>query len=268
MKQLLFIALAVVGLYGCNQDQQAVSPDSDSEVAATSTARLASDSSGFFCRDSITRIEVSALPTAVSSYISANYTGATIEYAAQDDNGNYLVSITQNGERKALLFNADGSFNEELAFRNRKGRNGGGKGQRSKLEEIAVTELPSAITSYISTNYAGAEIKTAAQDSTRGYLVMITVDDQNKTLLFNTDGSFNKEVSKPLKGRFTSVAVADLPASVTSYVTTNYAGSTIKQAVQEEDGDLIVWVKTSDSKYVALLFASDGTFKQVLKQRG
>jgi hypothetical protein len=53
------------------------------------------------------------------------------------------------------------------------------------------------------------EVKTAAKDSTRGYLVMIVVSDQAKTLLFNTDGTFNKEVSKPLHGKFTNVAVAD-----------------------------------------------------------
>lgn len=275
MKKALLIALVVVvaGLYGCNQGQQSVSPESDSSLSATSTARLASDSSGFFCRKKVTKIAVNELPATVSSYITTTYAGAAIDYAAKDDSGNFLVAITQNGEPKALLFNADGSFNDELALKEPGGKKGGprgkgpGPGKKGILEQIALTDLPAAITSYISANYAGAELKTAAKDSTRGYLVMIVVSEQAKTLLFNPDGTFNTEVSKPVRGKFTEVAVADLPASVTSYVSQNYAGSTIKDAAKNAEGELIVLVKTSDGKPVALLFAADGTFRQVLKQR-
>lgn len=277
MKQSILIALTVlgVGLYGCNRDQQvqSITPDSDSSVSATSTARLASDSSGFFCKKNVTKIAVTDLPAAVTSYITTTYAGATVEYAAKDDTGNFLVAIKQNDEAKALLFNADGTFNEELSLKGGGGKHGGrgGKGRdhgsKGSLEQIAVTDLPTAITEYISANYAGAELKTAAKDSARGYFVMIVVSDQSKTLLFNTDGTFNKEVTKPLRGNYTEVALADLPASVTSYVTTTYAGSTVQKAAKNAAGELVVWVKTSDGKTVALLFAADGTFKQVLKQR-
>lgn len=274
MRKPLLIALTVIGacLYGCNQSQQSVDPGSDASTLSISSARLASDSSGFFCKKKVTKIAVTDLPAAVSSYITSNYVGATTDYAAKDDVGNFLVAITQNGEAKALLFNADGSFNEELALKGGPGRKGGshgkgGPGKKGSLEQIALTDLPATITGYISSNYAGAEIKTAAKDSTRGYLVMIVVSDQSKTLLFNTDGTFNKEVSKPLRGKLASVAVADLPATVTKYVTDNYAGSTIKDAAKTPEGQLVVMVKTSDGKPVALLFAADGTFKQVLKPR-
>lgn len=277
MKQFILIASTVLGvvLYGCNRNEQvqSITPDSDSAIATTSTARLASDSSGFFCKRKITRIAVTDLPAAVTNYISATYAGATVEYAAKDDTGNFLVAITQNDEAKALLFNADGTFNEELAIKAGGGKHGGrgGKGRehgsKGNLEQIALTDLPAAITSYITANYAGAELKTAAKDSTRGYLVMIVVSDQSKTLLFNTDGTFNKEVTKPLRGNYTEVAVADLPAAVTSYVTQNYAGSTLQKAAKNANGEWVVWVKTSDGKLVALLFGADGAFKQILKQR-
>lgn len=207
--------------------------------------------------EKVTKIAVNELPAAVSSYIATTYAGATVDYAAKDDAGNFLVAITQNSEAKALLFNADGSFNDELAQKGpggKKGRpRGKDHGKKGSLEQIALTDLPAAITSYINANYAGAELKTAAKDSARGYLVMIVVSDQAKTLLFNTDGTFNKEVSKPVRGKFTEVAVADLPASVTSYVTQNYAGSTIKDAAKNAEGELIVLVKPSDGKPVALL---------------
>ncbi|RRB01190.1 PepSY-like domain-containing protein [Larkinella rosea] len=275
MKKSLLIALTVLGacLYGCNQSQQSVDPASDSSTLSISSARLASDSSGFFCKKKVTKIAVTDLPAGVTSYISSHYAGATTDYAAKDDAGNFLVAITQNGEGKALLFNADGTFNEELALKGGPGGKGGGPhgkggpGKKGSLEQIAVSDLPATITSYVSANYAGAEIKTAAKDSTRGYLVMIVVSNQSKTLLFNTDGSFNKEVTKPLRGKLTAVAVADLPAAVTKYVTDHYAGSTVKDAAKTPEGEFIVMVKTSDGKPVALLFAADGTFKQELKPR-
>ncbi|MFC5411990.1 PepSY-like domain-containing protein [Larkinella bovis] len=275
MRKSLFIAFTALlaGLYGCNPSQQPVSPNNDSDLSATSTARLASDSSGFFCRKKVTKIATTDLPSPITGYISTNYSGATIEYAAKDDTGNFLVAIIQNNDHKTLLFNADGSFNEELAPKDRDGKPGGprgkgpGRGPKGNLEQIAVTDLPSAITGYITANYAGAELKTAAKDSIRGYLVMIVLNEQPKTLLFNTDGSFIKEVSKPPHGRFTQVATATLPTTITNYISIHYPGSSVKDAAKNAEGEVIVMIKTGDGKPVALLFAADGTFKQVLKPR-
>jgi len=188
----------------------------------------------------------------------------------RDDQGNFFVGITQNSTRKALLFNADGTFNHELALKkgpDGKGPGKDGRGKRDSLQQVAVTDLPAAITSYISANYAGATVNVAAKDDNRGYLVMITLNDVKKTLLFNTDGTFNQEIVRVLRGKLTDVAAADLPAAITSYITTNYAGSTIKRAGKLADGQFVVSVKPSTGNPVDLLFAADGTFKQVLKHR-
>ena len=107
---LSFIALFGLTLWGCNKSDQ-VSPDT-----ALSSARLTGDTTGFHCRSNITKIAAADLPAAVTSAISASYTGATVDYAAKDDAGNFLVAITQNAARKTLLFNADGTFNRELAL--------------------------------------------------------------------------------------------------------------------------------------------------------
>nr|WP_293836522.1 PepSY-like domain-containing protein [uncultured Arsenicibacter sp.] len=267
MKKQLVLGLLAVGfaltMNACNNDQSSVSPDDS--ATATGAARAATDSVGFHSKKKLTKIETSALPSAVSSYITTTYSGATVDYAAKDDDGNYFVGITQNGTRKALLFNADGTFNHELALKKGPGKGPGGK--RDSLAQVAITSLPSAITSYISANYAGATVNMAVKDDNRGYLVMITVNDTRKTLLFNTDGTFNQELVKVLRGKVTEVAAADLPAAITSYITTNYAGSTIKRAGKLSDGQYIVSVKPASGNPVDLLFAADGTFKQVLKHR-
>jgi len=267
------VALLGLGLYGCEQNQSVVDPASESSA---SNARLLADSSGFHCRDSLTKIDVATLPAAVKTYITTTYAGATIQYAAQDDKSNFLVAITQNNERKTLLFNADGSFNKELALRPGKGGPHGGPGGshgkpghglKDSLTQIAPANLPAAITTYITTNYAGATIAVAAKDDTRGYLVMITQNNERKTLLFNTDGTFSQEVQRKERSPFTKIDAATLPAAVKTYVTTNYATSTIVQAGKNGAGQFAVWVQASGSKPVTLLFAADGAFIQVLKPK-
>lgn len=174
MKKLIvagLVALFGLGLWSCNQNE-AVSPDADSPINA---ARLGSDTTGFFCRDSLTKINVATLPPTVTSYISTSYAGATVNYAAKDDAGNFLVVITQNSLRKALLFNADGTFNRELSLREGgKGHgHGQGGGNRDSLNRVAVANLPAAITSYITTNYAGATIRAAGKNTTGQFKVIV-----------------------------------------------------------------------------------------------
>ena len=156
------------------------------------------------------------------------------------------------------------------------------------LTDVAVANLPVAITTYISTNYAGATIKDAKKDPQGYYLVAVTIGTTVKVLVFKADGTFVKELSvpdKPAKGDsahhpkpevgdtthhskplgLTSVAVSSLPATITTYISTNYAGSTIEKADKEtSSGDYIVLIETKDSKRVLLLFGSDGTFKKAL----
>lgn len=263
------VALLGLGLYACEQNPSVVDPTSES---STSNARLLlADSSGFHCRDSLTKIDVATLPATVKTYISTAYAGSTIEYAAQDDKSNFLVAITQNQERKTLLFNADGSFNKELALRPGKGgshgKPGKGRGPKDSLTQIAPASLPAAITTYITANYAGATIEVAAKDDTRGYLVMITQNSERKTLLFNTDGTFSQEVQRKERSSFTKIDAATLPAAVKTYITTNYATSTIVQAGKNTAGQFAVWVQASGSKPITLLFAADGAFVQVLKHK-
>lgn len=270
MKKQLLLGLLAVGstllLNACNQNQTAVEPGTDTSTV-DGAARAASDSAGFHSKKKLTKIAVTDLSATITNYISTKYSGAVVDYAAKDESGNILVGITQNSIRKALLFNADGSFNHELSLKPKWPGMPGKGGKRDSLEQVAVTDLPAAITNYISKNYAGATVKVVGKDANRGYFVMILVNDTPKTLLFNLDGTFNQEVVKVLRGKLTEVAVANLPAAITSYISANYAGSTIKKAAKLPDGQYIVNVNPSSGAPVDLLFAADGKFKQVLKHR-
>ncbi|MBO0930534.1 PepSY-like domain-containing protein [Fibrella aquatilis] len=253
-----FIALFGMALWGCNQGSN-VAPD-----ATLSTARLTSDSTGFHCRDSLTKVAVTALPATITAYIAKTYAGSTADYAAKDDKGNFLVAISTTTTRNLLLFNADGTFNKELTLRGGPGGHGpGGFGKkRDSLTVVAISALPAAITTYITANYAGATVDVAAKDANRGYVVMITQNGQRKALLFNLDGTFSQEVVRGVKGNYSVVAASTLPANVTTYITTNYAGSSIKLVGKSTTGQYKVFIQTATGQLVELSFAADGTFVQ------
>ncbi|MBD2703989.1 PepSY-like domain-containing protein [Spirosoma sp. BT702] len=170
------------------------------------------------------------------------------------------------------------------------------------LTVVDVASLPTNVTTYITTNYAGATIKEARKDKAGNFVVAITVSDSTKVLFFKADGTFVAEAGrkpghargdstgkrkhtpgdsthrpKPARGDSThhnrpgqgqgpistTVAVSGLPAAITTYINTNYAGATINKAVQEKkDSDYLVLITTADNKRAILEFASDGTFKR------
>ncbi|HEV7348056.1 hypothetical protein [Telluribacter sp.] len=70
------------------------------------------------------------------------------------------------------------------------------------------------------------------------------------------------------KGKLTEVATADLPAAVTAYISSTYAGATILFAGKDAEGKLVVAVKKADGTHVGVLFKADGTFAQELQRHG
>ena len=69
------------------------------------------------------------------------------------------------------------------------------------------------------------------------------------------------------KGKLTSVEIASLPATITTYVNKNYAGSTIKFAGKDEKGQIVVGVFLSNVE-TGLLFDANGIFVQALTHYG
>lgn len=69
------------------------------------------------------------------------------------------------------------------------------------------------------------------------------------------------------KGKLTSVEIASLPATITTYVNKNYAGSTIKFAGKDEKGQIVVGVFLNNVE-TGLLFDANGIFVQALTHYG
>lgn len=142
---------------------------------------------------------------------------------------------------------------------------------KGKLTEIAAADLPAAITTYISANYAGSEVQFAGKDASGQIVVGLKLaDGTHKGLLFNADGTFNKALEKYHKGaKLTKVEVSALPAAITSYTASTYADYTVKAAGKNEAGEyFLVIAKTTGTEEEikasrkVLQFNADGTFKQ------
>ena len=171
-------------------------------------------------------IPLSSLPKVITDYISANYAGRTIVWAEIDDD-EYEVYLSDGTE---VYFDRRGRFIE--ADRDR--------------DAINPANLPQNILSYISTNYPNDSIIQAELDD-NFYEVKLSSGTE---LYFDAQGNFlGSEVDdRP-------IAVGDLPAVITQYVSQNYPSQTI---VSAEIDDNMYELELSNG--VELYFDLSGNF--------
>jgi|GEM_PF-920023 len=277
MKKILLaclVATSLAGLYSCNSTNSVVDPTTTD--ALLGAARVGAQASGQTGIGKLTPVATKDLPAAVTAYTTKNYAGYSVDRAAKDADGNFLVVLENAAkDHKALLFGADGSFKQEVALMQGPGRPGtpgkpgdhGGPGERGpkSFTSVDVASLPATITSYVTSKYASSTISGAAQNAEKLYIVFVKTTSGKVLLEFNADGSFKQEVVRAGRGKgtFVDITTAELPKNVTDYITKTYAGSTINKAAKSSvDGGFLVWIKKADGTNVGLSFGADGTFKQ------
>lgn len=135
---------------------------------------------------------------------------------------------------------------------------------KSDLTPILAADLPAAITKYISTNYAGAEVRFAGKDAAGQIVVGLKLADAtHKGLLFGADGTFKEALQKYPKGaKLTEIDITALPAVIASYISKNYAGATIKKAGKNDEGQYHVAVVLADGTIKMVVFNTDNSFKE------
>jgi Putative beta-lactamase-inhibitor-like, PepSY-like len=150
------------------------------------------------------------------------------------------------------------------------------------LDSIAFAGLPANITNYLNTNYAGYTFQKAYTDkdisgNIAGYVVIIQFNGNPVGLRFDASGNFVKVLEqregRDLTGRGwheggrfgdrdgmhrDTVALSALPASVTSYFSTNYPQDTLVRAYQNVDSGYVVF--STDNGAYATVFSSTGAF--------
>jgi Putative beta-lactamase-inhibitor-like, PepSY-like len=146
-------------------------------------------------------------------------------------------------------------------------RNSADTVRKCRMTELAIADLPTSVTNYISANYAGSTIERAGKNDEGKIMVLLKKADGTKVgLAFDANGAFISE--RQHKGKGTQIAVSELPAAVTSYVTASYAGSTIERAMKDTDGNFRLIVKKSDGTKVGLGFDKNGKFVGELATKG
>jgi hypothetical protein len=135
---------------------------------------------------------------------------------------------------------------------------------KSDLTPVLTADLPAAITTYISTNYAGAEVRFAGKDAAGQIVVGLKLADAtHKGLLFGADGTFKEALQRYPKGaKLTEVDITTLPAAITAYISKSYAGATIKKAGKNEEGQYHVAVVLADGSIKMVVFNTDNSFKE------
>jgi hypothetical protein len=208
-----------------------------------------------------TSIAIADLLPAITTYITTNYAGATINAAHSETGGSFDVLITiADGSKIKLEFSADGTFVSARAFK----ANGNHKHNHANNQTpVAIADLAASIKTYITTTYAGATITSAHKESDGSFDVFVTTAaGANLNLNFSAAGDF---VSVSSSGNNhsnheTPIAVADLLATITTYITTNYPAATITSAEKDWNGGFEVHITTAAGVRLELNFSATGVF--------
>ncbi len=282
------MAVIAFGASSCNKDLSSTASTSAATLTTTSTsatiavvASAASSDSVYIMqpcgrgqfRDSIT---AASLPDSITAYLTSNYAGYTFEkgFTVKDTTGTihgYVVIILFNDKPVGLQFDASGSFVKVLEQRQPGDMHGPGyhdgglfcnRDGRHK-DTLALSDLPSAITQYLSTNHPGDTLLKAFKNADSSYLV-ISKDNGLYATLFAGDGSFVKREALPNPGdRPQPIAQTALPANVLTYLTATCPDYVFDRAFSATvNGVLLgylVIIDANNTKY-AVQFDSGGNF--------
>jgi hypothetical protein len=292
---LLLIALAIFSLSSCQKTAQSPAKTSgtvNSAAFASNQAIVLSASSTDTvfavntCEhgDKADTVAFSTLPDTVVTYLAANYSGYTLKaaYKILDHSGTlagYVVAIIYNGNPVGVAFNASGIFVKVLEQRegadlhSDNGWHEGGRfGDRDgkHRDTIALTALPAVITTYFTTNYPNDTLKHALVNRDSSYLVL-SADSGLFVTEFTHTGTFIKRVQVyPHVVTRTSLTQANLPATVSTYLTTTYPAYVFDAAYTVYlNGTLhgyIVFIDANTTKYL-VRFDASGTFVKAMAIR-
>ena len=165
----------------------------------------------------------SALPAAIPTYLSANYPNYTFLKALSLKNADstvkgYLVRIMKSDSSKVgVSFDVNGNFLKEIIPKTK---------VHSKPDSVSQANLPSAVTTYLTTNYANYTFGKAfsVKDTTgniANYVVIIQANSNTYSVVFDGQGNFKLARQLQLPN---IIATANIPVALTTYLTTNFAG--------------------------------------------
>lgn len=287
---ILILSIALLGLTSCEKDK--VSGDEElanlkltavtiSSTTAVTGATGAKDSlyAVDACKkgDKKVAVEFSTIPSAIGTYLTANYAGYTFSKAFQIANKTtvavegYAVVVQFNGKPVALKFDASGAFVKVLEIREGKSMKGKGFHEGGCFENrdgkqrdtLAISALPPAVKAYMNATYAGDTLVHAFVNKDQS-IIVISKNVNYFATAFTAAGAFIKHIQLPAfpaKGK--SVEASALPAVATTYLTTTYPNHVFKKAFEIKSNGVLkgylVLIDANLTKY-AVYFDANGQF--------
>jgi len=202
------------------------------------------------------RIAIADLASSITTYISENYTDSKIVAAFKELDGSIDVFIVTTDDAKLNLnFTSDGEFVSVSTIDSY---------HLGEHTVVAVADLPTEITTYITTNYADSTINLAHIEPDGTYEVYITTAASVRLkLTFSATYEFISEKTKSDFGDHSSISLTEIITAIKTYIETNYPGAVINGAHKERDGDIEVYITTTDATLLELEFSSTGVFESV-----
>ncbi|MDN5285226.1 MAG: putative beta-lactamase-inhibitor-like, PepSY-like [Mucilaginibacter sp.] len=294
--KFIYFMLLVLGTVGCLSSCKKNSASKSADATSTSSTSTAATSTGAIAvslasgttdslymvgcygrHDKKDTVAFSALPTAIGTYLTANYSGYSFKKAYTITDSlkavvNYIVTIKYNSNYIGLKFTATGTFVSVLEQRTGpdligKGWHFGGPFDNrdgKHRDTIALSALPTAVTSYFSTNYPTDTLLHAsiAIDST---YILISKNNGLFATAIKANGTFVKriQIDKHVGYKLTAVTEANLLANITTYLTTTYPGYVFDKAYSLSLNGTVkayaVLITSNSTKY-AVVFNANGTF--------
>lgn len=289
--------VALTALYSCQKQSQASLQGTtgiSSELIASNSAILvasASTTGPVVATDAIYAINAyppgaakdsvtfASLPTAISTYLTANYALYTYQKSFKFSNASgvtdYVVVILFNGKPVALKFDSAGTFVAVLeqceghdlgeGGRGRGWHEGGRFGDRDDMhrDTIAISALPTVIKAYFTANYATDTLLHAAVNPDGVYVVISTNNGLYATALTST-GTFIKRMAiYPHANKHVAIDASALPAAITTYLTTTFPGYVLDKAFVEKTNSVVqeydVFINVNGTRH-AIEFDATGAF--------
>lgn len=257
-------------------------------IAISTTSTLASTTI-FAAKDSIyltncfprngkkDSVAFSALPAAISTYLTTNYSGYTAvkAFSVSDSTKtiiNYIAVIKYNGNLVGLKFTVAGVFVavlEQVAgadLGTGPGCHNGGPFENRggfHVDTIALTAIPTAVKTAFTTAYPTDTLIHAGIVPDGSYVLI----SKNKSL-YATDitatGTVVTHVTVPgPPATHTAILQANLPTAISTYLTTTYPGYVFDKAFSVSSKTAVigyaVFITSNNTKYV-VVFDSTGTF--------
>ncbi len=172
IRQASLLAL-VLALGACADKPDPMATPASSEQAEAAEGRENEAMEGNEAEDADEADEAVTPPAAVASAFQSGHAGATGLTWSRESDGGYEASYTEGGRKMSTVYAADGMPGEVET-------------------EMAVSDLPAAVTATLARDYAGKSVTGAARIVKGGkttYEAEITEGGTPRDLVFNEDGS-------------------------------------------------------------------------------